>query len=186
MFFDHLTTPILEIANPKWIQLVFSVNTLTVSLCSLACHFPFLFARNSMQENKPLVGGSLSQGELYDVHTISTEHFQRLVPLSRVLSLVQRMFLGSSSMLVCAHICREAWSYPRGARTRINQRFVHRRFKDLLHSPSNLDTHLYDLSNVVAANGASPIVRVPAEEPWLIKVFLEIYYISIDPNYALR
>jgi len=35
------------------------------------------------------------------------------------------------------------------------------------------DTHLYDLSNVVASNGASPIVRVPAEEPWLIKRALD-------------
>ncbi|KIK64920.1 hypothetical protein GYMLUDRAFT_94405 [Collybiopsis luxurians FD-317 M1] len=35
------------------------------------------------------------------------------------------------------------------------------------------DTHLYDLSNVVAANGASPIIRVPAEEPWLIKRALD-------------
>ncbi|KAF9074636.1 Phosphoenolpyruvate/pyruvate domain-containing protein [Rhodocollybia butyracea] len=35
------------------------------------------------------------------------------------------------------------------------------------------DTHLYDLANVVAANGASPIVRVPAEEPWLIKRALD-------------
>ncbi|KAJ4481118.1 Phosphoenolpyruvate/pyruvate domain-containing protein [Lentinula aciculospora] len=31
------------------------------------------------------------------------------------------------------------------------------------------DTHLYDLSNTIAANGASPIVRVPSEETWLIK-----------------
>ncbi|KAE9403738.1 Phosphoenolpyruvate/pyruvate domain-containing protein [Gymnopus androsaceus JB14] len=35
------------------------------------------------------------------------------------------------------------------------------------------DTHLYDLSNTVAANGASPIIRVPAEEPWLIKRALD-------------
>ncbi|KAJ3856079.1 Phosphoenolpyruvate/pyruvate domain-containing protein [Lentinula lateritia] len=31
------------------------------------------------------------------------------------------------------------------------------------------DTHLYDLANVIAANGASPIIRVPSEETWLIK-----------------
>ncbi|KAJ3869362.1 Phosphoenolpyruvate/pyruvate domain-containing protein [Lentinula novae-zelandiae] len=31
------------------------------------------------------------------------------------------------------------------------------------------DTHLYDLANVIAANGASPIIRVPSEEIWLIK-----------------
>ncbi|KAJ3800155.1 Phosphoenolpyruvate/pyruvate domain-containing protein [Lentinula aff. detonsa] len=31
------------------------------------------------------------------------------------------------------------------------------------------DTHLYDLANTIAANGASPIIRVPSEETWLIK-----------------
>ncbi|KAF5392056.1 hypothetical protein D9757_003277 [Collybiopsis confluens] len=35
------------------------------------------------------------------------------------------------------------------------------------------DTHMYDLSNVVAANNASPIIRVPAEEIWLIKRALD-------------
>ncbi|KAJ3715757.1 Phosphoenolpyruvate/pyruvate domain-containing protein [Lentinula raphanica] len=35
------------------------------------------------------------------------------------------------------------------------------------------DTHLYDLANTVAANGASPIVRVPSEETWLIKRALD-------------
>jgi 4-hydroxy-2-oxoheptanedioate aldolase len=34
----------------------------------------------------------------------------------------------------------------------------------------NVDTHFYDLANTVASSGASPIIRVPVDEAWLIKV----------------
>ncbi|PBK92698.1 Phosphoenolpyruvate/pyruvate domain-containing protein [Armillaria gallica] len=35
------------------------------------------------------------------------------------------------------------------------------------------ESHFYDLANVIAASGASPLVRVPAEEAWLIKRALD-------------
>ncbi|KAG7087454.1 hypothetical protein E1B28_013420 [Marasmius oreades] len=35
------------------------------------------------------------------------------------------------------------------------------------------ESHFYDLSNTISASGASPIIRVPAEEVWLIKRALD-------------
>ncbi|KAJ7938360.1 Phosphoenolpyruvate/pyruvate domain-containing protein [Mycena leptocephala] len=35
------------------------------------------------------------------------------------------------------------------------------------------DHHFYDLTNTVAASGASPLIRIPAEEPWMIKRALD-------------
>ncbi|KAF8922124.1 Phosphoenolpyruvate/pyruvate domain-containing protein [Mucidula mucida] len=35
------------------------------------------------------------------------------------------------------------------------------------------ETHFYDLANAIASSGASPIIRVPAEESWLIKRALD-------------
>lgn len=35
------------------------------------------------------------------------------------------------------------------------------------------DGHYYDLANTIASAGASPIIRVPAEEPWMIKRALD-------------
>lgn len=34
----------------------------------------------------------------------------------------------------------------------------------------NTDTHYYDLTNIIASNGASPLIRIPGDEPWMIKV----------------
>ncbi|KAJ7075665.1 Phosphoenolpyruvate/pyruvate domain-containing protein [Mycena belliarum] len=35
------------------------------------------------------------------------------------------------------------------------------------------DAHYYDLTNTVASTGASPIIRIPADEPWMIKRALD-------------
>ncbi|KAF7297241.1 putative Phosphoenolpyruvate/pyruvate domain-containing protein [Mycena indigotica] len=35
------------------------------------------------------------------------------------------------------------------------------------------DHHFYDLNNAVAASGASPLIRIPADEPWMIKRALD-------------
>ncbi|KAJ7222356.1 Phosphoenolpyruvate/pyruvate domain-containing protein [Mycena pura] len=35
------------------------------------------------------------------------------------------------------------------------------------------DQHFYDLTNAVAAAGASPLIRIPADEPWMIKRALD-------------
>ncbi|KAJ7057976.1 Phosphoenolpyruvate/pyruvate domain-containing protein [Mycena amicta] len=35
------------------------------------------------------------------------------------------------------------------------------------------DHHFYDLTNIVAASGASPLIRIPADEPWMIKRALD-------------
>lgn len=35
--------------------------------------------------------------------------------------------------------------------------------------PEYADHHFYDLANTVAAAGASPLIRIPADEPWMIK-----------------
>ncbi|EIM84048.1 Phosphoenolpyruvate/pyruvate domain-containing protein [Stereum hirsutum FP-91666 SS1] len=35
------------------------------------------------------------------------------------------------------------------------------------------DSQFYDLTNAIASSGASPLIRVPAEEPWLIKRALD-------------
>ncbi|KAJ6630182.1 Phosphoenolpyruvate/pyruvate domain-containing protein [Mycena sp. CBHHK59/15] len=35
------------------------------------------------------------------------------------------------------------------------------------------DTHFYDLTNTVASCGASPLIRIPADEPWMIKRALD-------------
>ncbi|KAJ7686823.1 Phosphoenolpyruvate/pyruvate domain-containing protein [Mycena rosella] len=35
------------------------------------------------------------------------------------------------------------------------------------------DQHFYDLTNTVASSGASPLIRIPADEPWMIKRALD-------------
>ncbi|KAL0565610.1 hypothetical protein V5O48_016414 [Marasmius crinis-equi] len=35
------------------------------------------------------------------------------------------------------------------------------------------ESHFFDLTNIIAASGASPLIRVPAEEVWLIKRALD-------------
>ncbi|KAJ7270863.1 Phosphoenolpyruvate/pyruvate domain-containing protein [Mycena rebaudengoi] len=35
------------------------------------------------------------------------------------------------------------------------------------------DTHYYDLTNIIASNGASPLIRIPGDEPWMIKRALD-------------
>ncbi|KAJ7629981.1 Phosphoenolpyruvate/pyruvate domain-containing protein [Mycena polygramma] len=35
------------------------------------------------------------------------------------------------------------------------------------------DHHFYDLTNAVASSGASPLIRIPADEPWMIKRALD-------------
>ncbi|KAF7329872.1 Phosphoenolpyruvate/pyruvate domain-containing protein [Mycena kentingensis (nom. inval.)] len=35
------------------------------------------------------------------------------------------------------------------------------------------DTHYFDLNNIIASSGASPIIRVPADESWMIKRALD-------------
>ncbi|KAJ7452167.1 Phosphoenolpyruvate/pyruvate domain-containing protein [Mycena galericulata] len=35
------------------------------------------------------------------------------------------------------------------------------------------DQHFYDLSNTIASSGASPLIRIPADEPWMIKRALD-------------
>ncbi|KAJ7468456.1 Phosphoenolpyruvate/pyruvate domain-containing protein [Mycena latifolia] len=35
------------------------------------------------------------------------------------------------------------------------------------------DHHYYDLTNAVAAGGVSPLIRIPADEPWMIKRALD-------------
>ncbi|KAJ7160964.1 Phosphoenolpyruvate/pyruvate domain-containing protein [Mycena filopes] len=35
------------------------------------------------------------------------------------------------------------------------------------------DQHYYDLTNTIAASGASPLIRIPADEPWMIKRALD-------------
>ncbi|KAJ7042802.1 Phosphoenolpyruvate/pyruvate domain-containing protein [Mycena alexandri] len=35
------------------------------------------------------------------------------------------------------------------------------------------DQHYYDLTNTVSASGASPLIRIPADEPWMIKRALD-------------
>ncbi|KAF7321041.1 putative Phosphoenolpyruvate/pyruvate domain-containing protein [Mycena chlorophos] len=35
------------------------------------------------------------------------------------------------------------------------------------------DHHFYDLTNIIAASGVSPIIRIPADEPWMIKRALD-------------
>ncbi|KAJ7146045.1 Phosphoenolpyruvate/pyruvate domain-containing protein [Mycena epipterygia] len=35
------------------------------------------------------------------------------------------------------------------------------------------DHHFYDLTNTVASSGASPLIRIPADEPWMIKRALD-------------
>ncbi|KAF7373520.1 hypothetical protein MSAN_00562400 [Mycena sanguinolenta] len=35
------------------------------------------------------------------------------------------------------------------------------------------DHHWYDLTNIIAASGVSPLIRIPAEEPWMIKRALD-------------
>ncbi|KAJ7854992.1 Phosphoenolpyruvate/pyruvate domain-containing protein [Mycena olivaceomarginata] len=35
------------------------------------------------------------------------------------------------------------------------------------------DHHFYDLNNIIAASGVSPLIRIPADEPWMIKRALD-------------